>query len=536
MAEWIRHRRWWGLERADSCELVPVIAGGTNIFAVTQRAFRLFEDGAETTSVAIAAENTNITRNLLADSTIQLRIGLQESGSGSVSGATSDDYQLQYSKNGGAFTNVTAASANVKGFNSSSLTDAATTTQRLSAGTGSFVAGELSEVGLVTDRQLTANNFTELLYSLTLVAADLVSTNTLDFRVLLNGAVMTYSVTPRITISKAYSLTADARSCVMSGTASTLKVARRLAVASVAYLLSGAAASLRKAYPLIAQGGAVVSTSTSAGLRAARALALAASVVLMVGISATLKTGHVLAAAAGSTTWTGANATLTYTPSGGSTLTADSGDYASHGTAASLLTAHRLTTESGAVLVSGSAAILNVGHVVPAAAGSIVQTGTAAGLIRTVPPLAAGSGSFLMSGQSATLRHSIRVSASSGPVTWTGTTATLIGPNAVYDLVADPGFFTWAGTSGNLQQGRRLTTTAGAVIASGQTVSFSLTHRLTMVGGITAWVGMAAALAASTENEVNWRICTVVSSALARTVHASAQRTVTSSSQTRTVI
>lgn len=173
-----------------------------NIFAVTQRAFGFYADGAENTSTALAAENTNITRLVTSDSNLQLRVGLQESGAGSVSGATTDDYQLQYSKNGGAYTNVTTSSSNVKGFASASLTDAGTTTQRLSSGTGSFVAGEISETGLVTDRQLTANNFTEMLYSLTIVAADTTTGDTLDFRVLLNGATITYSVTPRITVTE----------------------------------------------------------------------------------------------------------------------------------------------------------------------------------------------------------------------------------------------------------------------------------------------------------------------------------------------
>lgn len=174
-----------------------------NVFAVTQRAFRFYEDGAESTSTAIAAENVNITRLVLSNSNLQLRIGLQESGSGSGSGATTDDYQLQYSKDGGAYTNITTTSSNVKGFDSASLTDANTTTQRLSSGSGSFVAGEISEDGLVDDRQLTANNFTEMLYSLTIVAADVAEGTTLDFRTLLNGATMTYSVTPRLTVTKA---------------------------------------------------------------------------------------------------------------------------------------------------------------------------------------------------------------------------------------------------------------------------------------------------------------------------------------------
>jgi len=177
----------------------------SNVFGITARAFRFYEDGTEAGSTAIAAENTNITRDVAAgNSALQLRYGVQESGSGSASGATTDDYQLQVSKNAGAYANVAAASSNVRAFPTANLTDAAATTQRLSAGSGAFIAGEIDEAdGIVTDWQLTANNFSELLYSVELVAADLAHNDTLDFRVLRNGAVFnTYSVTPRVTANK----------------------------------------------------------------------------------------------------------------------------------------------------------------------------------------------------------------------------------------------------------------------------------------------------------------------------------------------
>lgn len=95
-------------------------------------------------------------------------------------------------------------SPQVLGYNSASLTDAAATTNRLGAGTGSFVAGEISESGLVTDHAITASNYTEYLYSLTLVSAELANNDTIDFRVLKNGlsTELTYTVTPRITVSK----------------------------------------------------------------------------------------------------------------------------------------------------------------------------------------------------------------------------------------------------------------------------------------------------------------------------------------------
>jgi hypothetical protein len=157
-------------------------------FAASQTAFRFYEDGTETGSTAIDAQDTDITRDVTSDSNLQLRVRLQETQG--AAGASTDDYQLQYSKNGGSQTNITTSSSSVKGFNSGSLTDGNATTNRLGSGSGSFVAGEISEDGLVDDHTLTASNYTEHLYSLTAVAADLANNDTLDFRVLRNGAVL----------------------------------------------------------------------------------------------------------------------------------------------------------------------------------------------------------------------------------------------------------------------------------------------------------------------------------------------------------
>jgi hypothetical protein len=168
--------------------------------AFTQAAFGFYEDGTESGSTTIAAQNTNITRDVTpGNSNLQLRLRIQETNA--ASGAATDDYRLQYSKNGAAFTNVTAATANVRGFNSS-LTEGAATTERLTGGTGAFLAGAVSEDGEAADHRITYSKYTEYLYTLTLMSADLANGNTLDFRVLRNGAVMTYSVTPRINVAK----------------------------------------------------------------------------------------------------------------------------------------------------------------------------------------------------------------------------------------------------------------------------------------------------------------------------------------------
>ncbi len=201
--EWRRQDRWW--IHPDGTR-VPVIAGGTNIFALTQRAYRFYEDGTEAGATAIAAENTNISRNAIANTHLLIRVGLQESGAGSVSGGVSDTYDIQYSKNGGAFTTVTTASTNVRSVASPGVffVEGDPTTQRLSVGTGAFIAGMLNTDGQISPFQHTANNFTEHAWSVQIIAADVANADVFTFRVRLNLATtgLTYSVTPQITVSK----------------------------------------------------------------------------------------------------------------------------------------------------------------------------------------------------------------------------------------------------------------------------------------------------------------------------------------------
>jgi len=176
-------------------------------FTLSFDAFRFFEDGAESSSVGLVNQGINISFDLAADFNFQLRVRLQESGG--KSGATSDDFRLQYRKNEGTWTNVTTTSSNVKGFDSSDLTDGEATTNRLSGGSGSFVAGKISETGEVVDHQLTADNYTEHLYSLTLISADIALDDEIEFRVLLNGSTFTYNVVPKFTRTEAYSGVAE---------------------------------------------------------------------------------------------------------------------------------------------------------------------------------------------------------------------------------------------------------------------------------------------------------------------------------------
>jgi hypothetical protein len=99
---------------------------------------------------------------------------------------------------------LTPTSERVQPFDSTNLTEGSATTNRLGAGSGgAFVAGKISEDAEVNDLAITASNYTELLYSLSLGSTLLANGDTLDFKVYKNGvALATYNVTPRITITK----------------------------------------------------------------------------------------------------------------------------------------------------------------------------------------------------------------------------------------------------------------------------------------------------------------------------------------------
>lgn len=172
--------------------------------------FRWYENGTENGSTPIGAIDANITgRNVDSDSQVHLRLGIQETGAGSVGGASTDDWQLQFRKNGGGgWLNITASSSNVKSDTGSALTDDGATTDRaapdgITDGGGTFFAGIQEEGnGEITDFLHQADNFTEHVFALLLISVDLADADFLDFRIRINGAAVSSIAIPRVTVSK----------------------------------------------------------------------------------------------------------------------------------------------------------------------------------------------------------------------------------------------------------------------------------------------------------------------------------------------
>ncbi len=173
-------------------------------------AFRLYEDGTEPGSTAIEAQDTDTTgRDVASDSQVHLRVRIDETGSGTISGATTDDWSTQYRLNGGgSWVDITTTSLCVQTDTGSTLTDTGATTDRategISAGTGSFFAGvQENGKGEITDFQHTGDKHTKHVWGLLLISAELANGDALTFRVALNGSNIAAGVVPSITVSKA---------------------------------------------------------------------------------------------------------------------------------------------------------------------------------------------------------------------------------------------------------------------------------------------------------------------------------------------
>ena len=118
-------------------------------------------------------------------------------GSGVWTGSTASDVSFE------VYTDALAEP--VYPYATSNLDNNATTTNRLTGGSGSFEPGDITEDGVANDFGWTQGNYTEFLFSLKLIAADFtLARDTLRFRVIRNGAVLdTYAQVPTIIVTGA---------------------------------------------------------------------------------------------------------------------------------------------------------------------------------------------------------------------------------------------------------------------------------------------------------------------------------------------
>lgn len=166
------------------------------------------DDGGEAASTQLAAQDTDVIINVDGgNQPFQFRARIDETDGGD--GTTMDDYGVEYEKNDSTTWVALTTTDNGDGIHTvaAGLTNDAVTTDRSSdpisnPGAGSFVDGEQSDDGIVDNRILTGGNFTEHVYGIEIVAANVADNDTFDFR--FDGASgVTNNVEPRVTVDKA---------------------------------------------------------------------------------------------------------------------------------------------------------------------------------------------------------------------------------------------------------------------------------------------------------------------------------------------
>ncbi len=159
----------------------------------------LLDDGA---SYAAALDTTYDLDLSGGNAQLRLRIGIENTGGGAGASA----FKLRYSKNGGAYADVTSASSNVKVVSTTYFADGDDVPQLITSGTyqSDNNAAEDSTGAFTLTAGLAAAARFEAEIALEFIAADLADNDSLDFRVTQSDATVldTYTVTANVTINK----------------------------------------------------------------------------------------------------------------------------------------------------------------------------------------------------------------------------------------------------------------------------------------------------------------------------------------------
>lgn len=240
-------------------------------------------------------------------------------------------------------------------------------------------------------------------------------------------------------------LTADAGSYTLTGTAADLFRGINVSATAGSYTVTGAEADLLKAFKLAAESGSFAIAGTGAGVTH----------------------DHNLAAAAGAFSITGMDAALLF----GLTLGAESGSFTIAGNAASVLYDRTVAAVTGALTLTGADVAMALGVVLGADAGAFAITGSAASLTVSRVLAAIGSG-----------------------FTLTGFDATLIDSGSDKVLTANAGSFTITGTAAGIQISRKLSIESGSLTLSGAGASLLFDRILASESGSLTITGQGATL------------------------------------------
>lgn len=180
-----------------------------NAFTPTAQHWRFYDsDGGEAASTALAAEDTNVTIDVSSGNVqFQFRIMVEETG-GDTNGDLSG-LNLSYDVNDGTPVNCTTTSGGsglqggTAGLSGFELDTTNRSTEGLTDGAGTFAAGlEDTSGDILGSNSLPAGDFTEYVFGLEIVAANVSDGDTIDLTFSGVTGFVDFSTPPRITVSK----------------------------------------------------------------------------------------------------------------------------------------------------------------------------------------------------------------------------------------------------------------------------------------------------------------------------------------------
>lgn len=200
---WLRNWKpialcWWFIKHGRP---IPKYLVGHAVFTLNQVGYRFRQDnGTETTATWHANQNTAWSPSITGDTTFRLRFELNEVGAaaGNVSA------QLQYNINGIAWATADTTTNGIRIATSSNITDGVATTNQLTAGSGTFRAGQVRETATAATATMSGSDHTEVEFVLALHYGFLNTGDVVTFRVLDSGGLITYTVTPTINVTKVF--------------------------------------------------------------------------------------------------------------------------------------------------------------------------------------------------------------------------------------------------------------------------------------------------------------------------------------------
>lgn len=462
----------------------------------TQTDFRLRnDDGSESTATWKAAANTSISLDVgLGNVNLRIRFAMKETGSTASTFAAN----IFMSKNGGAYAQVTAATANAKVVDSTNLTDNNATTQQLGAGT--FVAGRVDDVDGTTTAtsSIAQNSVTDFEFMVQLVSADLASGNTLDFRCYKSGvAVATYTNTPRITVLKSKTLTASLGTYTESGVSNSLLFGHKTSPDVGAYAESGVSTTLLFKHVLGTSVGAYTESGVNNALKWSRILAVGVGDYIETGIDVVFSKGRIIAVDVGNYNLVGNDISLPRSR----ILSALVGEYLEMGSSINLLFSRRLPANIGSYVLEGISNNLLYGRKLSANIGSYSFSGEIANILFK-HVLGAGTGFYSVSGINTPLLFNRLMGASVGLYDLIGVDVSLMqggGGGQNFTMNAGVGNYVLGGVSENLLWKRILAAGTRSYSVSGNNISFLFDRRLSGVSGIYNFAGLNVALTFSGE-------------------------------------